>query len=332
MTLWATAMLVWIAAGARVGRVLVKPATTARVAIVVAVSAVAAAATLSIAEVAVAVDAAWPDGVRSGALSEGLVTAAWLLFATATSVVAAAAWPVVSRVNLHRIALFGYAGGASAMAATVVWSFDIGRAVTALACVFIVTTGARSLDWTALGRGIAVYTAGTALVGVLSVWEIRRSSPGPGFGALTPGWVVASGLVAAGAVWIVVELWVRARLLMHRVGPLHRVLVERFPEVAAHGQPGTSTLLTASDRVAQIMDALYMQSGSGVESVAVGVPPVAVRERAALVAQWVRNPLGDIVIDARWVAPPDGVGTRGWVGAIARAFRTGVSAEKSAAR
>ncbi|WP_280383267.1 hypothetical protein [Nocardia wallacei] len=43
MTFWLTALLVWMAAGARVGRVLVKPATTARVAIVVAVAAVAPA-------------------------------------------------------------------------------------------------------------------------------------------------------------------------------------------------------------------------------------------------------------------------------------------------
>jgi len=40
---WLVALLVWAAAGARVGRVLVRPATTIRMAIVVAVIAVAGA-------------------------------------------------------------------------------------------------------------------------------------------------------------------------------------------------------------------------------------------------------------------------------------------------
>ncbi|MFE7718598.1 hypothetical protein ACFU44_06100, partial [Nocardia rhizosphaerihabitans] len=91
MTLWLTALLVWVAAGARVGRVLVKPATTARVAIVVAVAAVALAATVAIPDIAVAVDNLLPGGLRSGWLSTGIVDSAWILFTTATSVVASAA-------------------------------------------------------------------------------------------------------------------------------------------------------------------------------------------------------------------------------------------------
>ncbi|SLH97534.1 Uncharacterised protein [Mycobacteroides abscessus subsp. abscessus] len=89
MTLWLTALLVWVAAGARVGRVLVKPATTARVAIVVAVAAAAAAATLAVPEIALAVDNLLPEGAPPGMLADGVQVAAWLVFATATSVVAA---------------------------------------------------------------------------------------------------------------------------------------------------------------------------------------------------------------------------------------------------
>lgn len=340
MTLWLTAMLVWVAAGARVGRVLVKPATTARVAIVVAVAAVALGATVAVPEIALAIDNLRPHGLRSGLVSDGVVVSAWLAFVTATSVVAAAAWPVVSRRNLRQIAMVIYAAGATAVAVALALSYTFGWVLVVLGAIFIVVTGLRNLDWTTLGRGIAIYTAGTALVGVLAALHVQRASadePRAPAGEPTwgwPAWEIAALLIAFGAVWIVVELWVRARVLLHRIRPLHRLMVGRFPEVIAHDQTGTSTQLRASDQVAQIMDALYLQSGGGVELAAAGTPPAAVHERADRVAHWARNPLGDTVIDARWIAPPAGVSPRGWVQAIARAYEStaGAHAERPAPR
>ncbi|BCK52752.1 hypothetical protein [Nocardia wallacei] len=328
MTFWLTALLVWMAAGARVGRVLVKPATTARVAIVVAVAAVAAAATVSIPEVAVALDHLAPNGIRGQMFADRVQAAAWLLFAVATSVVASAAWPVVSRRNLRQIAAYIYAGGLIAIAVTLAWSTLFGWAVTLLGCAFVALTGLRNLDWTALGRGIALYTSGTILVGVLAALSIRRlamdAEPAragqPGW--FWPAWQVASLLVAVGAVWIVIELWARARLLLRQIRPLHRTMVGRFPEVVAKDQTGSTTQLKASDQVAQIMDALYLQSGGGVELTAAGDPAESVVERADRVARWARHPLGEIVVDARWIAPPEGLSPRGWVQAIARAFES----------
>ncbi|MEV0299010.1 hypothetical protein [Nocardia sp. NPDC050710] len=340
MTLWLAALLVWVAAGARVGRVLVKPATTARVAIVVAVASVALGVTVAVPEIALAIDNLLPHGVHPGLLSDGIGTAAWLLFATATSVVAAAAWPVVSRRNLRQIAALIYGGGLVAVAITLAWSYTFGWLSTVFGCLFIVVTGLRNLDWTTLGRGVAIYTTGTALVAGMSALQIRRamidaprSAPGqPEWG--WPAWEVAALLIAFGAIWIVVELWLRARVLLHRIRLLHRVMVGRFPEVVAHDQPGTSTQLRASDQVAQIMDALYLQSGGGVELRTAGQPPASIAQRADRVARWAGNPLGEIVIDARWIAPPEGISPRGWVQAIARAFETtdGAHAEKSASR
>ncbi|MEV0250294.1 hypothetical protein AB0H76_27100 [Nocardia sp. NPDC050712] len=326
MTLWLTAMLVWMAAGARVGRVMVKPATTARVAIVVAVAAVALGATVAVPEIAVAIDNLWPRGLRAGLLSDGVVVSAWILFVTATSVVAAAAWPVVSRRNLGRIASYIYAGGIGTVLVALAWSYTFGWAYVVAAGLFIVTTGVRNLDWTTLGRGIAIYTAGTAVVATLSALNIRRAlieapraAPGlPTWG--WPMWEIAALLIAFGAIWIVVELWMRARLLLRQIRELHGVMIGRFPEVLAHEQTGTSTQLKASDQVAQIMDALYLQSGGGVELMAAGKPPASIPERADLVAEWARNPLGDIVCDSRWIAPPQGISPRGWVQAIARSF------------
>lgn len=133
---------------------------------------------------------------------------------------------------------------------------------------------------------------------------------------------MASLLVAVGAVWIVIELWARARLLLRQIRPLHRTMVGRFPEVVAKDQTGSTTQLKASDQVAQIMDALYLQSGGGVELTAAGDPAESVVERADRVARWARHPLGEIVVDARWIAPPEGLSPRGWVQAIARAFES----------
>lgn len=328
MTAWIAAALVWIAAGARVGRVLVKPATTARVAIVLAVAAVATAATAAVPEIGLALDHALPGGVPSGLPSSALITVAWLCFATATSVVASAAWPVVSRGNLRRIAAGIYGIGSAAAVVTVAWSTTFGWSAVALGCLLVVVTGLRNLDWTALGRGIALYTAGTALVGLLAGAEIRWASAGQPVrvaGAplpFAPLWELAALLIGLGAVWIVVELWLRARLLMRRTHALHSLLVHRFPQVVAHEQSAWSTQLRASDQITQIMDALYLQAGGGARFAA-GDPPALVPERAAAVARWARDPRGAEGVDARWIAPPPGISPRGWVRAIARAFESG---------
>lgn len=327
MILWGTALLVWMAAGARVGRVLVRPATTARVAIVVAVAAVALAATVAVPEIGLALDNLVPGGVHAGRLSDGVVTAGWVTFATATSVIASAAWPVVSRRNLRQLALVIHGVGLLAVGVTLAWSFTLGWVVVTTGCLFVVGTGLRNLDWTALGRGIALYTAGTALVAVLAASRIRRDfqhaprvAPGDPAGAW-PLWGIASLLIALGAVWIVVEVWVRARVLLRRIRPLHRTMVGRFPEVVTYQQRGFSTQLAASDQVAQIIDALYLQSGGGLVLAELAQPPASVTDRAERVARWARDPVGAFVVDARWIAPPEGISPRGWVQAIARAYR-----------
>lgn len=337
MTFWLTALLVWMAAGARIGRVMVKPATTARVAIVVAVAAVAAAATLGIPEVGVAVDRLLPQGIRGQALADRLVVGTWLLFTVSTSVVAAAAWPVVSRRNLRQIAWLVYGFGALVVAAAIAWSILFGWVMVLVGCVFIAVTGLRNLDWTSLGRGIALYTAGTIIAGVLAALSVQRlavgeNPPPPGSGGwFWPVWQVAGLLIAVGAVWIVIELWLRARLLLRQTRALHRTMIKRFPEVVAHEQRVSATQLKASDQVAQIMDALYLQTGGGMELAAAGDPATSVTERADKVARWARNPLGDDIVDARWIAPPEGSSTRGWVQSIARAFEHTAADRKSAA-
>ena len=316
MTAWLIALLVWIAAGARAGRILVRPASTVRIAILVAVAAVAGAATLAIPEVVQAVDQ-WLSVLADPA--EKIALTLWVCFAAAITTVAFAAWPIASRRNLRQVATVIYVLAAVDVLFTWARSPAAGWFAIALGGVFIVVTGLRNLAWTPLGRGIALFTLGTAIVTVLAVRQL--------FGPQRPfyehqvwWWALANALLATGAVWVIVEVWVRARLLRHRIRTLHAVLTERFPEVTAEGFKRTTTMLRASDEVAHIMDALYLQSGGGIDAFVATPPPAEAEERAAAVARWVQDPVVAEPLDSRWVAPPEGMSARRWVVVLAHAY------------
>ena len=84
---------------------------------------------------------------------------------------------------------------------------------------------------------------------------------------------LANVLLAIGAVWVIIEVWVRAWLLRRRIRTLHAVLTKRFPEVTVEGFKRTTTTLRASDEVAHVMDALYLQSGGGIDAFVATPPP-----------------------------------------------------------
>ncbi|MEU2031671.1 hypothetical protein [Nocardia amamiensis] len=48
--------------------------------------------------------------------------------------------------------------------------------------------------------------------------------------------------------------------------------------------------------------------------------PAPLAEWVDRVARWTHNPAWEVVVDARWIAPPDGISPRGWVQAIARVY------------
>ena len=327
MIFWLTALAVWIAAGARVGRVLVRPATTIRLAIVVAVAAVAAAVTVAIPDVALTIDRL-PERLHRGGHSPSdlLELAMWVTFTTATSVIAAAAWPIASRTSLRRTAIAFYLGGVVVILASWIASPLIGLGVIVGGTIFVIVTAVRNVDWTPLGRGIAIFTAGATVIAVLAtmrvVAEIRGEGSDQEFGP--DGLVsVAAIAISLGSVWILVEVWVRARVLLRRVRRLHATLVKRFPEVVVEDQTHTTTVLRASDHVAHIMDAMYLQAGGGIENRAASAAPADRGTRALTVATWVRQPMSVDMLDTDWISPPVGVSARRWVVDIARAFDAG---------
>ncbi|HEY5854747.1 MAG TPA: hypothetical protein VIW24_12025 [Aldersonia sp.] len=316
MTPWLVALLVWIAAGARVGRILVRPASTVRVAILVAVGAVAGAATLAVPEVAQAVDQ-WLSGLTAPA--EKIALTLWVGFAAAITTVAFAAWPIASRRNLRQVATVIYVLAALDVVLEWVWSLATGWVAVAAGGVFIVITGLRNLAWTPLGRGIGLFTVGTAIVTVLAVLQLLDPQR-PFYAHHGWAWGLANVLLATGAVWVIVEVWVRARLLRRRIRTVHAVLTNRFPEVTAEGFKRTTTTLRASDEVTHIMDALYLQSGGGIDAFVATPPPADAEARAVAVAHWVADPVGAEPLDSRWVAPPEGMSARRWVAVIAHVY------------
>lgn len=318
---WLVALAVWMSAGARVGRVLVRPATPVRVAIVAGVAAIAAASTFAIPDVADTIDD-MAGGLNGTQLSAGLVLMSWVVFATAAMVVGFAAWPLAQGRGLVRLIGFTYAAGVAAGLVALCWRPVVGWAWVVAGCVLVAIAAIRNLKWTPLGRGIIIFLCGLVMVGVLAGWELAqtvRGQDGAGELGLPWVWAAASLLVAFGAVWILLEVWVRARILLWHIRHLHRSLTKRFPEVLTVETGHVTTTLRASDQVAQIMDALYLLAGGGAPGETAS-PPDSVRSRAVQVARWVRDPEKTAMLDPRWIAPPGGLSTQHWIANIAKAF------------
>lgn len=325
MTAWIVALVVWVAAGARIGRVLVRPATTVRMAIVIAVAAVALASTAAIPAIAQAIDSTAKLKVQDPRLSDVQMVAAWVIFTAATVVVAAAAWPIASRRNLWRVAQGIYLVGIAIAVVSLTVAPTAGWIAVAIGSVFIIVTGLRNLAWNPLGRGISIYIIGALVVLVLALLQVRRAIVDGAYAARHPApamaWAAAALFIAIGAVSILIEMWIRSRILMRRLRPLHQLLIQRFPEVVIDDPKARSTtVLRASDQVAQIMDALYLQSGGGVGNAVAPPPPNEHSQRALAVARWAQDPTA-ILLDPLWIAPPEGMSARRWVSAIAKQFR-----------
>lgn len=337
MIFWLTALVVWISAGSRVGRVLVRPASTIRVAILIAVACVAFASTVAIPDVADTIDrivSAYPREPVELAATIGL--ALWVCFTSAAAVIAAAAWPVTSRKSLRETAYLIYGTGVVVILLALLYA-PIGWLAVAIGSTFVVITGVQNVDWSPLGRGIAVFTAGTAAVVVFAlVHFFREITDGVDYvhrAGPTWGWSLASILISVGAIWILVESFIKARLLLRRVANLHTDLTTRFPEVLEDDGKYKTSVLRSSDQVANIMDALYLQAGGGSYAVDHSYDlPTDHSRRASVVARWARDPINAEAVDTRWITPPEGISTRRWVGDIARAYGETGGAHSAARR
>ncbi|BAH53950.1 hypothetical protein [Rhodococcus opacus] len=314
---WLVALVVWTAAGARIGRVAARQPTPLRVAMVVAVFSAAIASTLAVPDVAGRVDTVAP----AAGLSEIVLELAWTLFAAASAVGAVSVWPVLPRPALRAVAVIVYT-------LAVVLGIGLAGGIPAPALVFIVialtavvVTGVRHVAWTPLGRGISLIVVGSATVLTAAVVGLVRELSGQTWVVgSSPAYTVAAVIVSVGTVWVLVETWLRARQDLRRMDTLHSVLVTRFPEVVEGDGKGSTTVLRASDAVADVMDALYLQAGAGMLDTDEQELPESTAERARILARWIDDPIASDVLDTEWIAPPPGMSPRRWVLELAGAY------------
>ena len=314
---WLVALMVWTAAGARIGRVAARQPTPLRVAMVVAVSSAALASTLAVPDVAGRLDTVAP-GVG---LSEIILELAWTLFAAASAVGAISVWPILPRPALRAVAVVVYT-------VAVVLGIGLAGGYPVPALVFIVialtavvVTGVRHVAWTPLGRGISLIVVGSVIVLAAAVVGLVREVSGETWAVgSSSAYTVSAVVVSVGTVWVLVETWLRARQDLRRMNTLHSVLVARFPEVVEGDGKGSTTVLRASDAVAHVMDALYLQAGAGMLDTDEQDLPESTAERARILARWIDDPVASDVLDTEWIAPPQGTSPRRWVLYLADAY------------
>ncbi|MDI9916631.1 hypothetical protein [Rhodococcus sp. IEGM 1379] len=335
MIAWAIALVVWIAAGARLGRVVARAATPLRTAMVIVGFCVALMATVLVPGVWDIVERVAPDQHFSAMV----VVVLWVFLSAASAVGAVSAWPVMTRSAMRGIAIVLYTVGLLVSIA-VGFGYPIPALVfVTIALSLVISTGLRHVAWAPLGRGIALIVLGSTtlliVVVVMLVEAIRGTNSlesgiwtGTGVGFVS----AASVFIALGITWVLAETWVRARLDLMRLRRMHELLVKRFPEVVDADSAATTSVLRASDVIAQIMDAMYIQAGAGMFDVGGREPPRSIASHSGILAGWIEDPLGSDVLDTRWIAPPGGMSARRWVLVVARdheKFRSDVNTTKA---
>lgn len=323
MIAWACALVVWVAAGARLGRVVARAATPLRTAMVIVGFCVALMTTVLVPGVWDIVDRITSDG----RFAATVVVVLWVFLSAASAVGAVSAWPVMTRSAMSGIAIVLYSVGLLVSLAVL-----FGYAIPALIFVIValslvISTGLRHVAWAPLGRGIGLIVLGAmtlmVVVVIMLVDAIRGTHPLESgiWSGVGVGFVTATGLlIALGITWVLIETWVRARWDLLRLRRMHNCLVTRFPEVVEADNAGSTSVLKASDTIAQIMDAMYIQSGAGLFDVGGREPPRSVVSHAAILAGWIVNPLDSDVLDTRWIAPPGAMSARRWVLLVAKEY------------
>lgn len=301
---WIAALVVWLAAGARVGRVIVRPATTVRICMVLAMVCIAAAQTVAIDDVTDVL------GQNDAATVSAMC---WAGGAGASMVIAIRAWPSILR-RWYRTFTIVIAVTTGAAIAGSLWTPMAGWCAVLIAGVAVIWAGVQVVARTPIGRAVALYCLGA--VGPLLTSAAMLLGAKPDRGVLTVGALVMS----FGAVSVLIETWIRARILLYRVKRLHHTLIRRFPELHDSTRSRAPTVLLASDHVSDIMDALYLQVGAGQfdDNAVVPIDPV---DRAAQIARTVDDPLAHPILGAHWIVPPPDCSPAQWVSLIAHAHR-----------
>lgn len=302
---WIAALVVWLAAGARVGRMVVRPATTVRICMVLAMVCTAAAQTVAIDDVAATLG-------RDNAAAA--LAMCWAGGAGASMVIAIRAWPTLLRRWYRTCAVVIAVSTAGAMAGSLL-NPVAGWCAVLPAFAAVIAAGVRVIARTPIGRAVALYCLGAVAPLSIAIAVILGAEPNRG--VLTVGALIMS----IGAVSVLIETWIRARILLYRIKDLHHALLRRFPELRDSDRSRAPTVLQASDHVSDVMDGLYLQVGAGQFDDGVAAPNDPV-DRAARIARTVHDPLAHPILGAHWIVPPPDWSPPQWVALIARAHRS----------
>jgi hypothetical protein len=132
---------------------------------------------------------------------------------------------------------------------------------------------------------------------------------------------VAIVAISAGCSSVMIEAWFRAQLDLRRTRRLWTALTTAHPELLETDYRSATATLTASDRISQILDGLYLHAGAGLFRPEPTPPPARLPEHAAMVARWLRSDDPE-PIDPAWLAAPDSVTDRRWIGAVCAAYNS----------
>ncbi|NLG56477.1 MAG: hypothetical protein GX542_12665, partial [Rhodococcus sp.] len=260
------------------------------------------------------------DSARPAVVASEL---AWLAAAAASASGAVSVWPIVARSRMRVVTTCGYTL-AALCGVLVIGGVDAPATVFQLvAFATVVVTGMRYVEWSPLGRGILLIVLGSLAVvitEVLSVFGTFGPRPMNGLTDIRPH-SLAALLIAIGAIWVLAETWVRAHLFLRRTRALHQILVDRFPEVRDESGRAPTTILAASDVVAHVMDALYIQTGAGMFEQDASHLPEDPRERADYLMPWIADPLQAPMLGTDLARAPEGMSTKRWVGVLADSYQ-----------
>ncbi|ALG86079.1 hypothetical protein [Gordonia phthalatica] len=305
---WVIAALCSAAVGARLGRLTVRPPSLARTSVAVAAIAVAAAAAVRTPTVATVI------GSPGSSAPILVFVACWIVASSATALIAASALSQLGRRGLTTVTVAVSAlAVADVIAMVILGETMVGAILIVLADLFALGVGARYIAWNPLGRAIALYLIGVAVMVVVLVVSPDEVTPTGGW------WAVTIIALSASCCSVMVESWLVARLDLRRTLALHSALIDAHPELADPDYRSATPVLQANDRVSEILDGLYLHAGAGLVPAEGKEFDESPRDRARKIAAWLRTD-EFTVIDPHLLSTPQPLSDLRWVRLIAREY------------
>lgn len=356
MTVWIIAGLLGMATGLRIGWALVNQQSVVSGAMIVALGNLAVVAALNWPPATLLVDTAlhWPN--ISVALSQmALVMSAAGSCVMITSVaatrgsvftrrLAAAQYGLATIIAVATLLLFLNDGREPEMAPKEYLAHNVGLPgevldwlvpllYVLLALTVVAWVGMRLSSASRRGRALLLFTAGMALIVVVTGYLVTRAigrSPLVGLGTALTLLLCAMAVVAAGALLPTVEDWIGARRELRLIEPLRRELERRHPDIGIGVRPRGPLVFRVAEQLSLISDALYLEgslaqqlggpAGDGPE-----VPThVGATEQAHAVAAWIKAGRDEVAAafpGRSWLRQPPEYPDRDWILEIARQYR-----------